>query len=323
MIEPVSDDRILLSLEQLKDCVLCPHECHVDRVNGKLGICKADSHMRVSRAALHHWEEPPISGSAGSGTIFLANCNLGCAYCQNHAISKGGAGKVSSIEDVAFMCLDLQEQGAMNINFVTPTHFAPLIRESIALARQQGLMLPIVWNTSGYESVQAIRENTGFVDIYLTDFKYFDDSLARELSHADDYRERARAALDEMVHLVGSPSYDTFNGESRLTKGVVIRHMLLPGHIDDSKCVLSMLQDRYDSRVLVSIMNQYTPVISKLAEDGDASSRKILNRYPELARAVSSEEYEDVLDFADSIGMQDYFWQDGDTCMESFIPDFE
>lgn len=310
-------------LDELRDCVLCPHECHVDRTAGEKGVCKSGDVMRASRVALHFWEEPPISGSAGSGTIFLSNCNLGCAYCQNHAISKGGAGHEASVQEVAEACLRLQREGAMNINFVTPTHFAPMIRSAIDVAREEGLELPIVWNTSGYESVQAILHNAPYVDVYLTDFKYFDDALAQELSGVPDYRERAIAALDEMVALTGEPVYDTFSGEDRLIRGVVVRHMLLPGHGNDSMRVLELLHERYGSRILVSVMNQYTPVIKGFADGGSALAARTLQAHPELARTVADEEYEQVLDFADAIGLQDYFWQDGEACKESFIPDFE
>lgn len=307
---------------ELNDCGLCPHACHVDRLSGKLGICKAGPSMQVSRAALHFWEEPPISGSTGSGTIFFSNCNLHCVYCQNHEISKGDAGEIVSVNDVADMCLDLQAQGAMNINFVTPTHYAPLIREAVCVARNQGLKLPIVWNTSGYETVDAISENDGLVDIYLTDFKYFDDSLAKSLSGVSDYSERAIEAIDEMVKSVGEPRFDDFCGCERLLKGVVVRHLLIPGHLDDSENVLRLLHDRYGRRVLVSIMNQYTPVLTSLANASDEFAIQTLAQYPELGTTVSSDEYEQLLDFADSIGIQDYFWQDGETCKESFIPDF-
>lgn len=307
---------------ELSDCVLCPHACHVDRLIGRLGICKAGPSMKVSRAALHFWEEPPISGTAGSGTVFFSNCNLHCVYCQNHRISKGDAGKTASIDEVAEMCLDLQAQGAMNINLVTPTHYAPLIRDAITLARERGLSLPIVWNTSGYETVDAISKNTGYVDIYLTDFKYFDDSLAKRFSGVNDYCDRAIQAIDEMLKRTGRPQFDDFYGNKRLIKGVVVRHMLIPGHLDDSEKVLKVLQERYGRSILVSIMNQYTPVLTSLANEGDAFAIETLKQHPELGMTVSNNEYEKLLDFADNIEMQDYFWQDGETCKESFIPDF-
>lgn len=279
--------------------------------------------MRVSRAALHFWEEPPISGSVGSGTIFFSNCNLCCMYCQNHEISKGGAGKVVSINEVAQMCLDLQAQGAMNINLVTPTHFAPMIRCAIDAARARGMDLPIIWNTSGYETLDAVGENDGFVDVYLTDFKYFDDALAKAFSGVTDYRERATSAIEKMIESIGEPKFDDFNGCSRLTNGVVVRHLLLPGHAADSKRVLRLLHERYGRSVLVSIMNQYTPVLRTLAESGDENAQRDLQQYPELGESLANEEYELVLDYADELGLQDYFWQDGATCKESFIPEFE
>lgn len=317
-----SEDSRSDSSIDLHDCTLCPHECHVDRAKGQVGRCKATDEMLVSRAALHFWEEPPISGSSGSGTIFFSNCNLGCIYCQNYAISRGGAGEAKSIEDIVDSCLELERKGAMNINFVTPTHYAPQIRKSIELARKRGLSIPVVWNTSGYEGAQSIRDNDGYVDVYLTDFKYHDDVLAKELSGVSNYRDVAIRALDEMVMLAGPPKYDEFKDGPRLISGVVIRHMLLPGHSQDSMDILQLLHERYGDEVLVSIMNQYTPVLKTLADAGNHSAIASLAKHPELIRTVTTDEYEQVLDFADEIGIKDYFWQDGKTCTESFIPSF-
>lgn len=279
--------------------------------------------MVVSRAALHFWEEPPISGEAGSGTIFFAGCNLKCCYCQNAAISRGGAGREAGVSEVAAMMRDLERQGAMNVNLVTPTHFSDAVREAVAEARRCGLAVPVVWNTGGYESVGNIRRNDGFVDVYLTDFKYCDDALAKAYSGVADYRTVAERALDAMVEGVGEVACDDFGGVERMTRGVVVRHLLLPGSLDDSKAVLRLLRQRYGSDVRVSIMNQYTPVLATAAEAGDARAKAVLGRFPQLANAVSREEYESLLDYADAIGLEDYFWQDGETCKESFIPEFE
>lgn len=309
--------------ECYRDCILCPRECHVDRTSGQRGVCSCTNELHISRAAPHFWEEPPISGETGSGTIFISNCNLRCVYCQNHAISRAGTGKSCNPDDVASMCLDLQSQGVMNINFVTPTHFAPHIRKAISVARDYGLVLPIVWNTSGYETVNAIDENSDLVDVYLSDFKYFDDGLAMRFSGVGDYRERAIAALERMVSTVGRPEYDEFDGVQRMIKGVVVRHLILPGHLDDSKKVLLLLHERFGDDIEISIMNQYTPLIKGLAEKGEYFAEKALRDSPELAKTVSEEEYETCLDYADSIGINDYFWQDGTTCSESFIPEFD
>lgn len=278
--------------------------------------------MRVARAALHFWEEPPISGEAGSGTIFFAHCPLGCVYCQNRTISHSEVGERASVDRLAEMMLDLQGQGALNINCVTPTHYAPTIREAVRVARERGMTLPIVWNTSGYETVEAVRANEGTVDVYLTDFKYADAELGERYSHVPDYPERALAALDAMVDAVGAPTFDVYHGEERMTRGVIVRHLLLPGHLDDSKRVVRLLHERYGDRIRLSLMNQYTPVLATAAEAGDAEAARILERHPNLQDAVSEAAYEELLDHADTLGVTDYFWQQGETCRESFIPAF-
>ena len=221
--------------ESLASCQLCPRACGVDRAAGERGACGAQGELVVARAALHMWEEPPISGSRGSGTVFFSNCPLRCVYCQNQVIADGRAGVPVTVDEMADMCLDLQQQGALNVNFVTPTHYSPHIRAAVSRARARGLALPVVWNTSGYETVQAVRDNVGTVDVYLTDFKYCSSSLARRYSAASDYPEVAMAALEEMVRCVGGPDGDEVDGQPRLTGGVVVRHLMLPGALEDSK----------------------------------------------------------------------------------------
>ena len=277
----------------------------------------------VARAALHFWEEPPISGDAGSGAIFFANCPLHCVYCQNAVIAAGRAGVPVSIDRVARMCSELEAQGALNINFVTPTHYATQAREAVRRAREAGMSLPIVWNTSGYETVGAVRANAGTVDVYLTDFKYASSTLAARYSKAPDYPEVALAALDEMVAQAGEARYDEFEGQVRMTRGVVVRHLMLPDALEDSKRVVRMLHERYGTSIRLSIMNQYTPVLADAAAAGDAWAGHVLERCPELARRVPDEEYERLLDFADEIGVEDYFWQEGGAAEESFIPPFD
>ena len=278
--------------------------------------------MRVARAALHFWEEPPISGSVGSGTIFFSGCPLRCVYCQNVSISQRSAGRTMSASDVAQACLDLQAQGALNINMVTPTHFAPSVREAVALARREGLRIPLVWNTSGYETVSAIRENAGIVDIYLTDMKYADADLGAALSGVADYPAVAMAALDEMVRQTGVPCFDGRDGHEHMVCGVVVRHMVLPGHTDDSIAVVRCVHERFGNEVRLSLMRQYTPVLVDAAAAGDVRASAALERFPELGRALTDDEYECVLDAADKMGVEDYFWQDGAAASESFIPDF-
>lgn len=309
--------------ESLACCRLCPRACGIDRAAGERGVCGAQGELVVARAALHMWEEPPISGSRGSGTVFFSNCPLRCVYCQNQVIADGRAGVPVTVDDVADMCLDLQQQGALNVNFVTPTHYSPHIRAAVARARARGLALPVVWNTSGYETVQAVRDNVGTVDVYLTDFKYCSSGLARRYSAAPDYPEVALAALEEMVRCVGAPDGDEVDGQPRLTRGVVVRHLMLPGALENSKRVVRTIWERFGNDVLLSLMNQYTPVLADAAQAGDAWAQRQLQRCPELGGRVSDGEYEELLDYADSLGIEDYFWQQGGAAKDSFIPAFD
>ena len=260
-------------------CELCPRRCGVDRAAGERGVCGAAGEVLVARAALHFWEEPPISGEDGSGTIFFSGCPLRCVYCQNASIALGEAARAITVERLAAIMGELEAAGALNINCVTPTHFAPQIRAAVALAREQGMALPVLWNTGGYETVEAVRGNVGFVDAYLTDFKYADAALAARYSHAADYPEVALAALQTMVEVVGAPCYDE--------------------------------------------LNQYTPVIAQAAAAGDRRAAAALAASPELATTVPDSEYEQLLDFADALGVEDYFWQEGGAAEESFIPAFD
>ncbi|MCI9262549.1 4Fe-4S cluster-binding domain-containing protein [uncultured Adlercreutzia sp.] len=307
----------------MQHCELCPRRCAVDRAAGERGVCGAPAELRVARAALHFWEEPPISGDDGSGTIFFAHCPLRCAYCQNADIALGEQGRPVSVERLAAIMGQLQEAGALNINCVTPTHYAPLIREAVGRARETGMALPVLWNTSGYETVEAIHANRGFVDGYLTDFKYADGGLAAEYSRAPCYPEVALAALEAMVEVAGEPRYDEYRGQERLVGGVVVRHLLLPGALENSKAVVKLLHERFGSAVRLSLMNQYTPVISRFAAEGSARAVRALERSPQLAQTVPEAEYEELLDYADDLGVADYFWQEGGACEESFIPTFD
>ena len=230
----------------------------------------------MARAALHFWEEPPISGEDGSGTIFFSGCPLRCVYCQNASIALGEAARAITVERLAVIMGELERAGALNINCVTPTHFAPQIREAVALAREQGVVLPVLWNTGGYETVEAVRDNIGFVDAYLTDFKYADGELAARYSRAADYPEVALAALKAMVEATGAPRYDEFRGQERLVSGVVVRHLMLPGALENSKAVVRLLHERFGSDVRLSLMNQYTPVIARAADAGDARAAAAL-----------------------------------------------
>lgn len=306
----------------ISPCNLCPRLCGAHRDEGQRGACGATSAVFVARAALHFWEEPPLSGVSGSGAVFFSGCPLRCTYCQNSAITSGEVGREVDTSRLAKICLELEGQGALNVNFVTPTHHSLQIRDAVALARKSGLTLPIVWNTSGYERVETVRALKGTVDVYLDDFKYADSELAWRYSHARDYPEVALRALEAMVEQVGEPCYDEFiapSGEGaaiepqrRLTRGVVVRHLVLPGALDASKRALAALYRRFGSSVLYSIMNQYTPVLPD----------SMLESFPELGARVGDDEYDELLDYADDLGIEDYFWQDGPAAEESFIPDW-
>ena len=304
-------------------CDLCPRRCGADRAAGERGVCGADDALVVARAALHFWEEPPISGSRGSGTVFFAHCPLRCCYCQNAVIAAGQAGRAVDVGRLAEMLLELAAQGALNVNFVTPTHYAPQARAAVAQARGRGLALPVVWNTSGYETVAAVQASAGTVDAYLADFKYADPSLAARYSKAPDYPDVALAALDEMARQTGAPEFDEVDGDPRLVRGTVVRHLMLPGALEDSKRVVRLVHERFGDDVLLSLMNQYTPVLADAAAAGDERAAAALRGCPELALRVPDEDYERLLDYADALGGEEYFWQEGGAAEESFIPPFD
>ena len=291
----------------LKDCHLCPRNCGVDRLAGQKGFCGVDAGIMVARAALHMWEEPCISGKEGSGAVFFSGCSLGCAFCQNRTISKGQSGKVITVEYLAELFLNLQAQKANNINLVTAGHFLPQVREAIILAKERGLTIPVVYNSSGYEKAEMLRYLDGLVDIYLPDLKYLEADLAGKYSHAKDYPEVAMKALEEMVRQVGTPEFDE---RGMMKKGVIVRHLVLPGCISDSKDVLEYLWDHFGNKIYVSIMSQYTPLPHVTA-------------WPELNRQVTQEEYEEVIDYARFLGMSQVYIQEGECAKDSFIPAFD
>lgn len=302
--------RSLLLPSTLGACELCPRRCRADRAAGERGVCGATDTLRLARAALHFWEEPPISGEAGSGTVFFSGCPLKCVYCQNHEISTGNFGIDVPPERLAQIMLELQDQGALNINLVTATHYAHLLPEAIVAARAQGLVVPIVYNTSGYERVEAVRELDDLVDIWLTDFKYADAGLGRALSHVPDYPSVAQSALIEMARQLERHGGGAARADGTWTRGIIVRHLVLPGHAEDSCRVLDLIWDAVGD-VPISVMNQYTPNAAMRAAGG------------ELARAVTREEYECVLDHADDLGFTQMFWQEGGAVDESFTPPFD
>ena len=304
-------DKNMLSAQAYDACELCPRRCGVARSAGRAGVCGMTSELRVARSALHFWEEPPISGEAGSGAIFFSGCPLRCVFCQNHEISSEGFGLPVSTRRLAEMMLELQGQGALNINLVTPLHFAPTVREAVLLARDAGLSLPIVCNTSGYERAEVVRSLADVVDVWLTDFKYASGRLAGELSSAPDYPEVASEALLAMVQGVRARGGREVSEDGAMRRGIIVRHLVLPSHADDSCAVLDRVWELAGNDVDLSIMNQYTPNEACRRAGGP------------LSGAVLDEEYEIVLCHADDLGFERIWWQEGGTVSESFVPAFD
>lgn len=296
-----------MNAKLLENCTLCPRNCRVDRTRGRKGYCRETEELVVARAALHMWEEPCLSGENGSGTVFFSGCSMGCVYCQNYRIARGLAGKKISVERLADIFLELQGQGANNINLVTPTHYVPQIVEAITLSREKGLCVPIVYNCGGYEKVETLQLLEGYVDIYLPDFKYMSQEIARKYSNAGDYFDYASEAIKEMVRQTGELA---FNAYGIMTKGVIVRHLALPGYLDDSKEIIKYLYETYGDTIFISIMNQYTPLSN------------VERWYPEINRTVTDEEYRELVDYAVSLGVVNGFIQQGETASESFIPEF-
>lgn len=294
-------------MERYKDCTLCPRNCHVNRLEGQRGYCGMDGRIFAARAALHMWEEPCISGKKGSGAVFFTGCNLRCCYCQNREIALGSSGREISPKRLAEIFLELQEKGAANINLVTASHYVPQIVEALASARNRGMELPVVYNCGGYEKKETLELLEGYVDVYLPDFKYMEEALARELSHAPDYPDVAKIAIKEMVRQTGKCEFDK---DGYIKRGTIVRNLILPGHTRNSLKVLEYLHETYGNEIYLSIMNQYTPVYHH-------------EKYPELNRKVTAREYEKVLDGAIAMGIENGFFQDGETAEESFIPAFD
>lgn len=301
------DYRMKTDIEKyMQQCTLCPRNCGVNRSRGEFGYCGADAGIKAARAALHMWEEPCISGKEGSGTVFFSGCSMRCVFCQNHDIALGRTGMEIGEERLAEIFLELQEKGANNINLVTPTHYVPQIVNALAEAKRRGLHLPIVYNTGSYDKVETIRLLEGLVDIYLPDCKYYAQDIGKRYSNVSDYFQVATDAIAEMYRQVGKPEFDE---RGRMKKGVIVRHLVLPGQTMDSKKIIQYLYENYKDNIFISIMNQYTVM------DG-------LDAYPELQRKVTDEEYDEVVDYAIQIGVENGFIQEGETASESFIPSF-
>jgi len=295
------------NMNKYENCLLCPRKCGINRRTGQTGVCGVSSEIKVARAALHYWEEPCISGKRGSGAVFFSGCSLHCVFCQNREISDGKEGKVISKDRLSDIFMELEGKGANNINLVTPGQYIPDIVWAVNDARHRGMKLPIIYNTSGYENVTELKLLEGIVDVYLPDFKYMDSTLSARYSRAKDYPSVAKQALSEMVRQQPDVVIDDATGF--IQKGVIVRQLLLPGHVNDAKAVLKYLYDTYHDHVYISMMSQFTPIA--------------LKDYPEINRTVTRREYERLVDYALEIGITNAFIQEGDVAKDSFIPAFD
>lgn len=295
------------NMNKYENCLLCSRKCGINRRTGQTGVCGVSSEIKVARAALHYWEEPCISGKRGSGAVFFSGCSLHCVFCQNREISDGKEGKVISKERLSDIFMELADKGANNINLVTPGQYIPDIVWAVNDAKSRGMKLPIIYNTSGYENVTELKLLEGIVDVYLPDFKYMDSTLSAMYSRAKDYPSVAKQALSEMVRQQPDVVIDDATG--LIQKGVIVRQLLLPGHVNDAKAVLKYLYDTYHDHVYISMMSQFTPIA--------------LKDYPEINRTVTRREYERLVDYALEIGITNAFIQEGDVAKDSFIPAFD
>ena len=285
-------------------CELCARKCGIDRTAGEVGFCRSSDTPKITRAALHFWEEPIISGTQGSGTVFFSGCSLGCLYCQNSKISRAPVGRESGADDIAREMLRLESEGAHNVNFVTPTHFALSVADAIRRAREMCLSIPVVYNTGSYDTVATLKALEGLVDIYLPDLKYYRGDTARKLSRAEDYPTVARDAIAEMVRQRPTPIIE----QGIMRSGVIVRVLLLPSHVAEAKLTVRYLYDTYGDGIYISLMNQYTPMNGMP---------------PPLDRKVTNAEYSELVDYAERIGVVNAFIQEEGTQKESFIPPFE
>jgi putative pyruvate formate lyase activating enzyme len=298
--------RNIKMLEELRQCEVCPFRCKVNRLEGKIGRCGCNDKIKIALASLHYYEEPCISGNNGSGTVFFSNCNLNCLFCQNYKISQEGKGREVSIEELADIFLDQQKNGANNINLVTPTMYAYQIIEALKIAKPKGLTIPVIYNTNGYENVETIKALKGYIDVYLPDLKYYSNEIAVKYSKAPNYFEIATKAILEMINQVGAPEFDE-NG--LIKRGVIIRHLVLPGHIQNSKHILKWLKENVNSRAYVSVMAQYFPTY-KAKED------KYLNR------KLTNKEYSEIEQYLYLLDIENGYMQDLGKHEEEYVPDF-
>ncbi len=290
----------------LSSCTLCPRECSVNRLSGQTGFCGADSRIKIARMALHHWEEPCVSGTKGSGTVFFSGCNMKCIYCQNYDISRNCKGRFITEEELAQGFTELQNEGAHNINLVTPTHYAPNIKNSLDMARMTGLTIPVIYNCGGYEKAETIKTLNGYIDIYMPDIKYFSDKYAIEYSMADGYFEHAKQALAEMVSQAGEPVLDK-NGI--MQSGVIVRHLMLPGLLFETKKIVDYLASEYKDSIYISLMSQYTPMPS-------------VSSHSKLNKRINKAHYEAMTEYIELLGLKNVYIQDISSAQDDFIPEF-
>ncbi|WP_297420378.1 radical SAM protein [Clostridium sp.] len=316
-------------LNLLDECTLCYKNCKINRNNNQTGFCNASNNIKIARASLHLWEEPPISQGKGSGTVFFSHCNLRCVFCQNYNISQETNENVSlsthgdiksqsinftssitgievSIERLSEIFLELQEKGANNINLVTPTHYVPQIIEALKIAKENKLTIPILYNTNSYDSIETIKLLEGYIDVYLPDFKYFNDKYAVKYSNANNYAGNAAKVINEMVRQVGKPVFDS-NGN--MIKGVIVRHLMLPGLLFDSKKIIDYLYNTYKDDIYISIMNQYVPMFNAI-------------NHPEINKPLNPKHYDSLINYALDLGITNGFIQDEGTNSSDFIPEF-
>lgn len=293
--------------DQLNNCNLCIRKCNINRNLGEIGVCNSTNEVIVAKAYLHFWEEPCVSGDKGSGTVFFSNCNLKCVFCQNHIISHDGIGKGITTKRLSEIFIELQNKGANNINLVTPTHYVPQIIDAIKLAKNNGLNLPILYNTNSYDSLDTIRALKGLIDVYLPDFKYFDDRYAIEYSKAPGYAENALSIIKEMLSQVGPPK---FNQHGIIEKGVIIRHLLLPGLLFDSKKIIDTIYKNFHHDVFISLMNQYIPIHQA-------------HEYSKINKPLNPKTYDSIINYALDIGIKNGFIQEEGTNCLSYVPSFD
>ena len=293
-------------MEELSSCTICPHNCKVNRDNGQIGRCRSGNKVKIALASVHNYEEPCISGKNGSGTIFFSNCNLSCIYCQNYKISQLGKGYELSVEELANIMLEQQEKGVNNINLVTPTMYAYQIIEAIKIARKNGLNIPIVYNTNGYENVKTIQDLNGYIDIYLPDLKYYSNELSKKYSKVDNYFKYTTEAIKEMYRQVGCPVFDE-NGI--IQKGLIIRHLVLPNHLQNSKHILKWIKENMPEDTYVSVMAQYFPTYK--AKEDDLINRKLTKK-----------EYKEIEEFLYTLDLKNGYMQELGEHEEEYVPDF-